>query len=569
MKFLRMMILSTLFLLTSVIQWPQSIEGSAASSIRLSSTSVQTGQRARIFVQGQNLNNIEAFQLQIFFDDTQLTLAQSFTYSYVSSRGTALINTAEAGVITISFAGTTALSGSSNLFYFDFDVAPDAPIKNYPLFIGIQEALGVDFAPVEINGVRGNIEVTERTTTLRNAPISTSINRSRAEEGDTFTISLNLNHSVLKSAGSFDIFYDDQVLNLLSSTVGSLPSASQTLVTVNDQFRGKVHFNFISLNGINSVWPILTLEFEVIKDVQTSTNIQVIPIQILDMDLQPLQTVASTRALQIIKKPPTLNIPSVVMESKTLTSIDDFTVDLSVEQNSNLAIGVFEIEFNPFLVEFKDLELLDTDWAPNILTFYTLHLDEGLIRFTYINPAGVSTAKAIARLYFSPLQNEVPIHTQIEVRLPQALNANYQAIVLAERSGQIHLSNQYQVRMYHQGQLIQEETVDDMSTINYPQIDAESGLRFAFWESAIQGQTISYHSRFYRLGDLNEDGVIDENDIGIFRQALVGTKNLTALQVRAANLKERDLIESSQELTLKDLVILQLKLQEQSQQNSE
>jgi len=212
---------------------------------------------------------------------------------------------------------------------------------------------------------------------------------------------------------------------------------------------------------------------------------------------------------------------------------------------------------------------LDTDWAPNILTFYTLHLDEGLIRFTYINPAGVSSAKAIARLYFSPLQNEVPIHTQIEVRLSQALNANYQAIVLAERSGQIHLSNQYQVRMYHQGQLIQEETVDDMSTINYPQIDAESGLRFAFWESAIQGQTISYHSRFYRLGDLNEDGVIDENDIGIFRQALVGTKNLTALQVRAANLKERDLIESSQELTLKDLVILQLKLQEQSQQNSE
>jgi hypothetical protein len=551
------------------MQRPQVIDANPNQLITLSSTSVQTGQRARIFIRGQNLNQLEAFQLQIFYDETQLTVARSYTYNSISSNGSSVINTAQEGIVSISFVGTSALSGSANLFYLDFDVKTDAKIQNNPLFIGINEALGSHLQPVELGASRGNIEVTERSITLRNAPLSTSINQSRVEEGDTFTMSLNLNHSVLKSAGSFDVFYDDEVLSLVSTTTGQFPSNSETLAIVNDQFRGKVHFSFISLEGINSVWPLLTFEFEVIQDIQAQTNIQVVPIQILDMDLQPLQTAGSTRSIQVIKKPPVVNVPSVMMESKTLTSIDDFHLDLSIEADSNLAIGVFEIEYNPFLVELNSFEFLDENWASNIMKLQTIEQDEGILRITYINPEGLKAGKTIGRLHFSPIQEDTPIHTQVDVRLEQAFNANYQSIILAEKTGQVHLSNQYEVRMYHQGQLIQEETTENLATINPPSVEAEPGMRFAFWESTVQGQTITYQSRFYRLGDINESGEPDESDITLLKNVLAGKAHLTLVQLRAANMLERDTISSQSELTLKDLVVLQLLIQESAQQDNE
>jgi len=569
MRLIHAVLIIMLSALVASFQSPLTVNANVTQSIRLSSTSVQTGQRARIFVQAQNLNGIEAFQFQIFYDETQLTVARQFTYSYLSSRGTAVINTSEDGVISVSYVGTIPLSGSSNLFYFDFDVSSDAKIQSNPLIIGIQEALGDNFEPVQLMGVRGNIDVTERSASLRNAPVSISTSHSRVQEGDTFTMSLNLNHSVLKSAGSFDIFYDDQILQLKSSTIDNISGNSETLAMVNDQFRGKVHFNFISLKGLNSVWPILTLEFEVIQDVQAQTNIQVVPLQILDMDLIPLQTVNNTRSIQVNKKPQVLNIPSVFIESKTLTQISDFSVDLNIEANSQLAAGVFEIEYNPFLIELVEFEILGSDVSSNVLTTQTLLPEEGLAQLTYLNPEGLTGAESIARLHFRPLRDDEPIHTQISVRLKQALNANFQGIVLAEQFGQIDLSNQYHVKVIHNGQEVQSETTDNLNTIILPSIDIPSGHRFADWEVIVQGQNITYRSLFYKLGDINENGTVDESDLELLRNALVGKTQLSKMQLRASNMLERDSINNQSELTLKDLVLLELAIALEANSNED
>ena len=287
------------------------------------------------------------------------------------------------------------------------------------------------------------------------------------------------------------------------------------------------------------------------------------------MDLQPLQASSSTRAVQITKKLPTFNIPSVFVESKTLTSVDDFHVDIKVEKNSQLSVGVFELTYNPFLVELTEIEMLNENNNSNVLTLHTHEPDEGLIRLTYINPKGLSTAQSIARLHFSPLQNENPIDTEITLETSQLLNANYQTISLGSRNAQIHLANQFNVRIYHQNQRIQEQTTDDLDAMTYPIVDLEEGQRFGFWERTIQGQTITFESRVYRLGDINDDGIINDEDLALLRDALAGKVNLTPIQVRAAHLRDQDTIEEQSELTLKDLVLLQLRMQEQSQENNE
>lgn len=569
MKRLTSLFLTLLIIMTGWIEGPHNLEAQNGPTLQLSSTSVQAGQRARIYIQSRHVEDLAGFQIQIFYNPEAMSIAQSFTYSYTSSRGSSVINTSERGVVSLSFVGTTPLSGSATLFFIEFDIKSDANIQNYPLLMGVQEAINSDLNPISLYASNGHIEVTEAASTLRSIPLSTSVNRSRMEMGDRFTYSLNLNHSILKSAGSFDVFYDDEILQLVDTTVGTLPSQSQSITTVNDQFRGRIHFTFISLNGLNSVWPLVTLEFEVIKDVQASTNIQVVPIQVLDMDLQPLQASTHTRAVQITKKPPTFNIPSVFVESKTLTTIDDFHLDLKVEENSQLAIGVFEVTYNPYLVKLTEVEMINENDTPNILTLYTHQAEEGRIKLTYLNPQGLTALETIARLHFSPLQNETSIHTQVEVKVEQLLNANYQTIRLASRNAQVHLSNQYQVKIYHQDELLQDQMTDNLEAINYPVVELEAGQRFAFWEPTIQGQTITYQSRVYRLGDINDDGTIDMEDLTLFRNALAGNSNFTPLQLRAANLIERNSIKAQTELTLKDILLLQLRIQEQAQQNND
>jgi len=567
MKLILKLILTFNIVLIGFINHLQTLEANTAPTIQLSSTSVQQGGRARIIVQSRNVNDLAGFQIQIFYNDEVMNVAQTYTYPYTSSRGSSTLNTSEEGVISISFVGTTPLSGSANLFYIEFDISSIATVQNYPLLVAVQEAIDSELRPMSLESANGQIDVQERTTSPRNVPISTSVNRSRMEMGETFTFSLNLNHSILKSAGSFDILYDDEIFKLTQTTVGSLPSQSQSFTTVNDQFRGRVHLNFISLNGLNSVWPLVTLEFEVIKDIQAHTNIEVIPIQVLDMDLQPLQVNASTRSVQISKKPPTFNVPSVIVESKTLTTIDDFYVDLKVEAQANLAIGVFEVRYNPYLLDFSEIEMLNENEIPNVLSLYTHEKEEGLLKITYINPQGLTTAESIARIHFSPLQNETPINTEIKLENSQLLNANYQVINLAAKDAQVHLSNRFQVKIFHDDQLIQEQTTENLNAINYPIVELDEGERFGFWEPTIQGQTISYQSRVYRLGDLNEDGMTDAEDLLILRNALVGKTNLSRLQIRAANLMEREIIDQQSELSLKDVVLLQLKMQEETEPN--
>ena len=85
----------------------------------------------------------------------------------------------------------------------------------------------------------------------------------------------------------------------------------------------------------------------------------------------------------------------------------------------------------------------------------------------------------------------------------------------------------------------------------------------------MQGQNITYRSLFYKLGDINENGTVDESDLELLRNALVGKTQLSKMQLRASNMLERDSINNQSELTLKDLVLLELAIALEANSNED
>lgn len=120
-------------------------------SITANDTEVYQGNYAYVYIYANNLNDLASIDLEIFYDSEAMQLNNQWTGGLFEN-SVVSVNTATPGVVRLSAASFSGISGSGDLLTLVFQINSDCPPGDYPVTVAVGEAYDMALQHVHMSG---------------------------------------------------------------------------------------------------------------------------------------------------------------------------------------------------------------------------------------------------------------------------------------------------------------------------------------------------------------------------------------------------------------------------------
>ena len=244
-------ILSFLMTIIMVLNMaPITVGAIEGASFTASSVTTQPGKTFTVAVNGNNLENLGSFDLEIYYDSSALTVNSTSNGSLV---GDALldVNTATAGVVKVSAISLSGLNGSGTFMNISFTAASDCKAGEYPVQVTVGEAHDVDLNHADVAGSTGTVTVEVPQTPATQFRLTASLSPSAASKDDTVVFTLRNLYQYKFASGDFTIervaaLLEDQTLTdqlkAIIETVSALADGKYSIAYNPSLVRGQGYY---------------------------------------------------------------------------------------------------------------------------------------------------------------------------------------------------------------------------------------------------------------------------------------------------------------------------------------
>ena len=488
-NFIKKVILTMVFIFVFSLFFYTNIFASNNPQIRVIDATTQIGNSFTISIYASDFMNVAAIDLIIFYDVNNFELISS-EKSYELSQNsdvTLLFNSNIEGQIRITLVVPQGLTYNGYLSNIQFRVKESTQINSYPILIAVGEAYDLQNNALEITTKSGFIHVLDRVEFTNNIVYYESINQTAFKKDEFITWNIYSYNLYNMTAGMYEFIYDHNVLELVSINFGN--TFDGTLKNINDQTPGRILLAFISEDGINRANPLITIKLKVNKSEKLTTNLQFIPRQIYDNDLEAIGGNNITKSIQILE-----TIVEPVKKNMSLTSFlgkatNEINITLFLEAESNVSSGEFTIKYDVNVLTLVNVEILNDD----VFIVYNHNKNNGSIVMSIISIENITENIELINLVFQP-NNEELINTNIILSGNNVYDSDLNAISLDYENSSVEF-NEY---AYPFGDLNQDNVL--------------SVLDLAMMDLYLKGN-LELSDLQIKLFDINQDNKLDINDL--------------------------------------------------------
>ena len=424
-KGLKKSIFLIVILIVGFVYFQTNIFASNKPQIRVIDASTQVGNYTTASVYASDFLDVAAIDVIVFYDVNYFELISSeISYDLgQKSDVTVVFNDNIEGQVRMTIVAPQGLTFYGYLANIQFRVKEATPINSYPILLAVGEAYNLQNQTIEIDTNAGYIHVLERLEYTNTIVYYESINQTSLKRDDIVIWNIYSYNVYDMTAGMYEMIYDHNVLELISIDFGN--GLDGALKNINDQTPGRILLAFISEDGINYANPLISIQLKVIENEQTTTNLQFIPRQIYDENLESLGGNRITRAIQISE---TITEPDKTKMSLTSylgKALEEINVKLVLESESNISSAELVINYDVNVLTLTNIETL----AEDIFIVYNHDENNGSIAMSLISIENITENIELIHLVFQPNNDEL-INTNVTLSGNNIYDSDLNAITL-------------------------------------------------------------------------------------------------------------------------------------------
>lgn len=301
------------------------------------SNSFETNSSCYFYINIDNPVDLASIQFELYFDSTFINP------SYVGNECSSSIFDYKINEDYISFTYifTSPLNENTSLLYINFATLDKLGKANLDLAVIDANS---STSNIEVNGDNEYISLT-KSTSKKYCDFNYSLSKvTPLRQNEEFSITYSSYYLNDIAAGDFIINYDRDELELVSFNNGSFlddPSVTSNYKANKD---GIITLSYIASSNVYS-YDFLTLVFKVKNNVTSTTDITFKSTSLTDFSFVDFSNVELTSTIKTQYDPSLVSKKKMYMEY-AISSNNKLEVTISLEENSSLAAGDFELYFS-------------------------------------------------------------------------------------------------------------------------------------------------------------------------------------------------------------------------------
>ena len=423
-------LLLALALLLGAVPVRAGAEGSPL--IRCTDVTAQQQSYAHFSVEAEELQNLAALELTIYFDPQVLEF-QYANAGWLLSSEIVSIHQGD-GFVTLTAASIGGISGAGTLLELAFTVRADCPPGRYPLVPAVGEAYDTGRRPVSIAAKNGHITVTNYAPSYSEFRLGLEPDRTTLSPGEIVTITVK--NEWYYSYASFDlsIHYDASMFRLVEVVLSEEFQRQNALCSLNTATEGLVH---LTCACVNSLWEhnMLELRLEAKADAIGTTALTAEIRDVYDQSRFPYLPGSAQTELTVVPSQ-SIRHPQLRLEGETPVIGEETVSTLVLEEGSGLAAADFELRYDPQLLECLAVEPA----ADAQFLLINPNFADGTIRFSFVEEAGVTEGISLVNIRWQA-RSGADRHYSIESSLIDPVDAALKPVTVEcpTQTGCIHV----------------------------------------------------------------------------------------------------------------------------------
>ncbi|MDT8337265.1 MAG: cohesin domain-containing protein [Candidatus Izemoplasmatales bacterium] len=413
----------------------KAVDEGTTTSLELTSSAILPGNSGSIYVKLNNASDLSGLSFEIYYDSSFFSFYYYNVYSALSEANIS-VNLEEEGIAKVSFTNLNGIYYTGSIMRFDFSSITATSLDNYTLDLAVGEAYDSLLNPININGVDGNILVEEREEIINYINFYNQVDINNLNIGDTFNYSYFSYSLYNLAAGNFQIYYDDSILKINSVNLSSQLSSADVISSINQDISGYVDITFASLDALYDS-ALFTLEFEVIANTNSISNITVKALDLYDNNLNPINSNIATLQVVTLKVEDPIDFPNIYLTDYEGDISSNFTIEVKVEANSQLAAGDFQVFYDVNKLEVIDITVGEMVSINGGYLLFNPEFSNGVISFSYINSEGLTNEESLLKITLKPKNVTVGTVINMSINGSGVVNDNFDDLFIEYVSNDI------------------------------------------------------------------------------------------------------------------------------------
>lgn len=391
-------IISAIIVLAIMLQlFPSTIAfADATPTIGVATAYGKLGDTVTVSVAISNNTSFSSGNFEIQYDSNSLKIVSASPGSLISSM-TPTINTGYAeDSVKVTWAGLNSIADvQGELCNLTFEIIDDndseavVAVKNSRLY-------NFDLDSITHNCVDGKIVIEQDTT----QNIILNVASLEGEQGEVVTIDVNISEASNVCSGNFAVEYDNNKLQIVSATAGTLIQAMSPSINTNFS-ENSVKVTWAGLNPITEASAICHISFMVKEDAVCGvTDVKISNSKLYDLDLNSLNHSTDKGTITILEK----SLPiELFVNGGNVNRGENVTVSINVSENSNMYGGNATIEYDTTAFELVNSEIGDLikNSSPILNTAY----QGNKIRVVWAGTSQITNGGTLCELTFKAKSN--------------------------------------------------------------------------------------------------------------------------------------------------------------------
>ena len=389
--------------------------------IRCTDVTAQQQSYAHFSVEAEELQNLAALELTIYFDPQVLEF-QYANAGWLLSSEIVSIHHGD-GFVTLTAASIGGISGAGTLLELAFTVRADCPPGRYPLVPAVGEAYDTGRRPVSIAAKNGHITVTNYAPSYSEFRLGLEPDRATLSPGEIVTVTVN--NAWYYSYASFDlsIHYDASMFRLVEVVLSEEFQRQNALCSLNTATEGLVH---LTCACVNSLWEhnMLALRLEAKEDAIGTTALTAEIRDVYDQSRFPYLPGSAQTELTVVPSQ-SVRLPQLRLEGDTPVIGEETVTTLTLDEGSGLAAADFELRYDPQLLECLAVEPA----ADAQFLLINPNFADGTIRFSFVEETGVTEEISLVNIRWKA-RNGADRHYAVEMQLIDPVDADFRPVAI-------------------------------------------------------------------------------------------------------------------------------------------
>ena len=370
-----------------------------APTVYADDVSATVGGGVYVYVYAKDFTDVAGLDLYLHYDKDVFTFGSYGKGSLID--GTVCdVNAQTSGQVSLSMVSVKGIGGDGLLMYVLLYVKSDVAVGSYRVDVAVGDVYDSGLTALQVAASGCSVQVNAAPVVTESVGFfaECTANGKTLRKGDVFAVTYGTYDSKHFASGNFEVNFDNKLLQLTSAKLGDgLTSANGALYSVNTDVDGYVKATFAALEGVDSyIYNVFTVEFTVVGDVTTQTEIDFVASGLFDSALTAFNGDKCASVVTTEQIPPIVVVPRVFVRS-IATSAHTFDVELIAEDGCNIAAGDFLVSFDSRLYTCSSIVGV-TDGA---MVVGNPNFGQGVARFSFILEDGTQGETVLAKLTFS------------------------------------------------------------------------------------------------------------------------------------------------------------------------